>query len=581
MLSFVLLILGLGFVLSGYLSPAGIRLAQDKQYAEILSRTREAVIAFVVAESGPSQTPGQLPRPDVVANTASTKTYDGVAESGCFDQSKANGLPLIIDDPKVRCIGRFPWRNYGLSSVTSNENDPTGTMPWYAVSANLSLQGCFEFFNSDTINFSHTADTCPAHGVGPPDSLPYPWLTVRDARGVVLSDRVAVVIIVPGPPLNGQSRPPAPNLGGANQYLDSITVTVTNVTPECPGPPCTLTFNNADLDNDFIQAEPSATFNDRLIYITIDEIMAPIEARAGQEIRASVERFRTQYGSYPWLAPYADPNIAASYVAAVGTRSGLIPFYRTGQSFQSDFTWSVTGGTIDVSGTVNLNEVRNALHSIVSNGTCVWRTAKTVECSGDIPNPDPTKPTVVRRNVQIEYPPAWTNQVVTTTAATATTFTTRQVTRANGSLAGCLTTSIVRCVIVRDYSAAGNLIGDGELRVGTGSLTTSKIRMYPELPDWIMINRWHSLAVGVIASGWVPGAAGACPCLSAKLDGTVERNDLRFLVMMAGATLAGQTYPRASLNDYFDNANNRNIAAGQAFDRQSARSAVFNDNLFF
>ena len=576
LLSFVVLILAAGYVLTSYLSPTSVKLARDKEYAEILNSARDTLISAAVSASGVAEGPGNLSAPDVVADTAATKNYNGHSETGCFDQSKPNGLPLTTSGANVRCLGRLPWRTFGLSSPSSGENDVIGTMPWYAVSGNLAFQACLEYFNSEILAFSYTGSTCPAA-----TSLPFPGLTVRDGRGVVLSNRVAAVIIVPGPAINSQSRPPPPNLAGPNQYLDAATVTITTVTADCPGPPCTFTFSNADLDNDFIQADPGPTFNDRLIYITIDELMAKIEDRAGQEIRASVQRFHDLIVpvTYPWLAPYANPSVPANYTAAIGTRVGLIPFHKIGQEFTTDFSWRITGGTLDTSGTVDADALRNILNLVVSNGKCVWRNMKAVNCTGEILNPVPG---VARREVQIEYPTSWTNVVASSLPATATKFTTRQVERPAGrSFAACLTTSLIRCVIVRDYNAAGGLIGDGSLRTGSGSLTTSGIRLYPEFPEWVTDNHWHEFALGAIGPGWVAGGGAACPCLSTNLDGNPERSDVKFLVMMAGGLLAGQNRPSASANNYFDSTNNLAIATGLTFDRQSEASVSFNDQLYY
>ena len=579
LLSFVVLILAAGYVLTSYLSPTSVKLARDKEYADILQLARETVVAFAVSTSGAGERPGNLPAPDVVADSAATKNYNGDSELGCFDQSKPGGLPLIIDHINVRCLGRLPWRTFGLSGQAFSENDATGTMPWYALSANLAFQKCLEYLNSDILSFSYTGFICPVDDGLPPTSLPYPWLTVRDARGAVLSNRVAVVIFVPGPALNGQTRPPSPNLAGPNQYLDTVSVTVTTVTADCPGPPCTFIFSNADLDNDFIQADPSPTFNDRLIYITIDELMAKIEQRAGQEIRASVERFRDQFGTFPWLAPHGNPSVAANYAATIGTRVGLIPFHKIGQAFVTDFSWRIISVTLDATGTVTKAALRNSSPNlVVRDGTCIWTNMKTVNCSGNIFNPVPG---VAKRVVQIEYPSGWTNLTATPVLATATTFTTRQVTRPNGSFAACLTTSLIHCVIVRDYDAAGGLIGDGSLRAGNGSLITSGIRLYPEFPEWVTDNHWHELALGVIGPGWVAGGGSACPCLSINLDGSPTRSDVKFLVMMAGGLLADKTRPSANVNYYFDSANNRDIATGLIFDRQSAASVSFNDQLYY
>ena len=570
-------------MLTSYLSPTSIKLAQDKRYVEILNLARELLIANTVSAYRVDERPGDMPVPDVVADTPATKNYNGYAEVKCFDSSKPNGLPLIADHANLRCLGRLPWRTMKMATETGSENDVAGDMAWYAVSANLAFPKCLDYLNSDIFNFSYTSYVCPIDGVvGTPTSLPHPWLTVRDAQGIVLSNRVAAVIIVPGPQINGQSRPPAPNLAGPNQYLDAATVTITTVTTECPGPPCTLTFSNADLDNDFIQADQSPTFNDRLVYITIDEIMAKTEARAGQEILASVQRFRDSYGTYPWLAPYANPSVLGNYVAVTGTRIGRVPFYRAGKQFVTEFSWRVTNGNADLFGTVDTNTLRNTLNLVVTNGKCVWTDTKGINCEGEILNPEPiARPIIAKRTVQIEYPTSWTNTMFAWTLATATSYTTRQVTRPTGSLTACLTTFLMRCVIVRDYDAAGNIIGDGALKGGSGILQTSRIRLYPDLPKWFTDNHWHELALGAVGLGSVPGAGGTCPCLIITLDGSMGRSDVKFLIMMAGRPLAGQSRPSTGPSNYFDSINNRNVTNGQSFDQQTVLTNSFNDRLHY
>ena len=578
LLAFVVLILAAGYVLTSFLSPTSIKLAQDRQYTEILNRAREVLIASSVSAAGASERPGDMRRPDVVADTGPTKNYNGDSETGCFDRTKVNALPLIVDNANARCLGRLPWRSFGMSNEGISENDPTGIAPWYAVSGNLAFQACLNYLNSDLLDFSYVGFRCPAAGT----SLPFPWLTIRDATGAVLSNRVAFVIIVPGRANNGQSRPPPPNLAAPNQYLDAVTVTVTSVTPDCATPPCNLTYSNADLDDDFIQGDASQTFNDRLIYVTIDELMAKIEDRAGKEIRAGIQRFRDTYGApngtYPWLAPFADPTIddpngISNYKAVVGTRVGLVPFYKVGQRFDTEFSWQITGGTF--SGTPVMQAlVKNGM--IMTNGKCLWTNLRGVNCFGDIANPVPG---VARRRVEIEYPTSWTNTTITATQASATSHTIRQVLR-NGSLASCLTTTLVGCVVVSDYDVAGNLLSTGKLLSGTGTLQTSRIRLYPEFPAWVLDNHWHQFAVAAMGLGWIPGGS-ACPCLTIKLDGNLERSDVKLVVITAGKKLSGQTRPSAMPSDYFDSTNNRNLTTGQTFDRQSVLTNTFNDRLYY
>ena len=592
-----------------YLSSNTVKFDRERHFAVLLSTARDALIAYsITSAAGSSQRPGDMPAPDGFAATEIPKNYDGDTDTGCFDVSQLNGLPMVLDNANARCIGRLPWRTLAIPDLGPNENDPTGVMPWYAVSANLAQPGCVTYLNSDILALSHAGFVCPGAGA-PPTSLPYSWLTVRDAAGNVLSDRVAFVVLVPGPAINGQARPASPNLGGASQYLDSVTI----VTPSagCPTPPCV--FSNADFDNDFIAGQLSETFNDRLIFVTIDEMMAKVEVRVGREVTAAVQRFSQNYSplgkvNYPWLAPFANPDNANNYQSVPGSRVGLLPTHAVGKSFSTDFTWSVTSGTIALGGTVTNNMVRNTTGLTVANGTCTWTSLgeKSVDCRGTILSP--LLPVgVTSRLVEITYPSTGT-YTVTKTPATALTTATRRVARSNGSLSTCLATPN-SCVTVTDFQdsnlADDNVVpdptpptqvGQGFITGGTGTLTVSEIRVYPDLPSWYLGNHWNELTLGAVSEAFAPSGNGtACAvtpgdrCLTTTLEGNIERTDIPFLVMMAGPMLpataakaSAQLRPSANRNDYFDSVNNVDtLGTGLIFDRQLAPSTTFNDQLFF
>ena len=611
LLTFVVLILLASYAFLSYLSSNTIKFDRGRQVAVILSTAKDALIAYsVTSAAGSSQRPGDMPAPDGFAATETPKNYDGDTDTGCFDATQAGGLPMVLNNANARCIGRLPWRTLAMPYSGPSENDPTGVMPWYAVSANLAQPGCVNYLNSDVLKLSYSGFVCPGAGV-PPTSLPYPWLTVRDAKGNVLSDRVAFVVILPGPAINGQARPGPPNLGGANQYLDSVTINTTSV--GCPTPPCV--FNNADFDNDFIAGEQSETFNDRLDFVTIDELMAKVEARVGQEIKAALQRFSLNYSpatkvNYPWLAPFANPDVASNFKSVPGVRVGLLPTHAVGKAFSTDFTWSVANGTIVQGGTVTRNMVRNTTNLSVTDGTCTWTSAgeKSVDCKGTILSPNPLLPPgVTSRLVEITYPTTG-NYTVTRTPATVTTIANRRVARAVGSLSTCLATPN-SCVTVTDFQDADltddsaipdptppTQIGRGYITGGNGVLTVSQIRVYPDLPSWYVDNHWNQLVLGAVSEAFAPGGNGtACAatpgnrCLTSMLDGSVERTDIPFLAMMAGPVLpttaakgSPQLRSSANRNDYFDSINNVDVAGvGLTYDRQLAPSGSFNDQLFF
>jgi hypothetical protein len=87
------------------------------------------------------------------------------------------------------------------------------------------------------------------------------------------------------------------------------------------------TYNNSDSDGlpdaapcgapaeDFIVYPDSRTtaaandsFNDRLIYVTIDELMPKVERRVLGDAAVGLESYRTTHGRYPWLSPFQDPR---------------------------------------------------------------------------------------------------------------------------------------------------------------------------------------------------------------------------------------------------------------------------------
>ena len=281
-------------VTAGLLSAFNSRNSQAAHGDQILVASRDALLGFSVSALN-GYRPGDMPFPDTLSKSEAPRNYDGKADTGgCIDSSKSDGT-LIPNGEKMRCLGRLPWRDLGLQLPDDSENDPTGVMPWYAVSANL-VDPCLKSINPGTLDLAYPSPTSyPADCPGTPtDSrLPHPWLTVRDAQGNILSDRVAFIVILPGPAIGTQSRIPSPNLGEAKEYLDTYAVRVNSTgCPNGANTPCT--FRNDDLDNDFIIGDtndPQNVFNDRLIYVTIDDLIAGAEKRALAEAAAQLRSF--------------------------------------------------------------------------------------------------------------------------------------------------------------------------------------------------------------------------------------------------------------------------------------------------
>ena len=593
---FILVGIGMLALFTGSLNTNETQLERQRIAPQALAQAKEALLGYATSPSSSGQRPGDLLRPDNFASTESPPNYDGQSDSGCLDASQPSGLPLIATGQNQRCLGRLPWRTLGMQIDGPSENDPTGIMPWYAVSANLVDPTCLATLNSSILNLAYTGYSCAG------TSLPHPWLTVVDSKGNVLSNRVALVVIIPGPPIGSQSRPVSP-LAGPTAYLDTVTV-LPSCTPPCvPG-----TYSNAAFSpgNQFIAGEDSSRvaatdpnyqqpylFNDKLIYVTIDELIVAVEKRVGNEVKAAMAAFKSNYANYPWLAPFADPSMASSFRAQAGVAAGLqglVPYNGPGQSFDTEFNWSVTGTpTYTVSGTVTSAVM--GLGSIgVNDGVCTWTATglplKQVQCTATLSNPQPG---VAKRVVSLKFG-GTSGTSSTQTVGTPTTHTTRKVV-----CSGNLVPSSTRCLklagdfTIKDYDSASTLIGSGTITGGTGTITTSNIRLYPALPDWYVDNQWQQFVYGAVAPGYSPGSANLC---SAGCLNVGSRTDVQALVITAGKAIlnapfaaskgspgAAQTRPSGSLADYLDSVENSN--GDNTFDAPSNSVAPNNNDMIF
>ena len=321
----LVLVLGATAFLISQLDGTGVKIERDKNNALILAKAKTALIGYAIGVIGSGQRPGDLIRPDSLSTSETPANYDGTADSGCLDASKPNGLPLInSSNVNWRCLGRLPWKDLGMSINAPSENDPNGVMPWYAVSANLVDPTCLAVLNSNTLNLTFNPGPLDCSGA----TLPYPWLTVHDGSGNAVSNRVAAVIFIPGAARGAQARPNSPSLAAANQYLDTLVVPAGCAAPCVPG-----SYNNAGMNNDFIFASENIplaatnNFNDQLVYITIDELMAATEKRAAQEATSQLRSYYLASSGTPAnrFYPYA-ANLGDNNNACVNSKlTGLLP----------------------------------------------------------------------------------------------------------------------------------------------------------------------------------------------------------------------------------------------------------------
>jgi hypothetical protein len=169
--------------------------------------------------------------------------------------------------------------------------------------------------------------------------VPFPWLNVVDDRGNLLSSEVAIVLILPGPPVNAAQQRSAPNDRSPAAFLEGLTVAA-----GCPAPCVPGTYNNAaytvasGLAWTFVNAPPSTSlgpppsyyqqpfaFNDRLIYITASEYLEAMETHARLDALNTLKQFKKTYGFLPYSGDHPPPPAPLEASCALSSHLGLLP----------------------------------------------------------------------------------------------------------------------------------------------------------------------------------------------------------------------------------------------------------------
>lgn len=267
----VIMIVGAATVLVSSLGSSAITIERDKTTASALAQAREALIGYAISDSNH---PGSLPCPDVDDDGKLTMNVDYVGSS-C-----------------VSLIGRLPWKTLGLSEL----RDGTIEHLWYAVSKPFAAIGT-PHINSDTQG----------------------TLTIS---GTSSASNVIAIVFAPGAAINSTHRSPSataacPSLKDspdvaqswcATNYLEgSNTALSTWATPN-------LAYQSADT---------SSTFNDRMIFITHQNLMPLIEKRIAREVRSCLDGYALSHSStYPWAAPVDDTS---NYAGTTNTLFGRLP----------------------------------------------------------------------------------------------------------------------------------------------------------------------------------------------------------------------------------------------------------------
>jgi len=326
-LIFIAFILGLGAAVY-LLNTSNLDLLKAKQDAKTYQALEEAKVALISWAVSHKYTPGQLPWPD--RKETSNPNYDGSSDcvATTFQPSYLLGqLPSLPTtspclDPNTGSVVYTGLSTY--PSLGQEFRDAQGNRLWYAVSRNL----VHDYENAEDPIINPGMINAP-HSITPylrqSGTQSYPWLQVLDRNGNLVSDRVAAVLIAPGYPLGGQDRS---GVADPNQYLDGFSIGAAN-------------YKNSDyalVNEDFIMGEDSRkvsandptflqpyNFNDKLVYITIDELMAALEKRVGEQTRASLKSYQDANGYYPYAAHL---GTTLRYTADGNLQSGFLPIFQ-------------------------------------------------------------------------------------------------------------------------------------------------------------------------------------------------------------------------------------------------------------
>ena len=330
---------------------------ENSAATKILAQSKEALLAWAAMPDTTSTAnlgyrgarPGALPYPDIYGKDTSSSPirYDGMQDRGCLPSNWTGTQSLVIPGgapANIRCLGKIPWRLLGIelqglnfTTTFNRTTDGAGIVPWYAVSANLvdhnSGAECPGRLDASIATASATGCGLATDAI---PTRPFPWLQVRDQFGVILSNRVAAVLIMPGQPTARQTGTLTQNNRRFNtarpdQFLDTVRNSLCTPTGYCDNARVSasqmefiqcVTASTTLNDSRFTQPY---TCNDRLIYITVDELMQAASDRAAREAITCLNA----YGKTNGKAPFADdPNDSSAlfwktYVA--GNYAGLLP----------------------------------------------------------------------------------------------------------------------------------------------------------------------------------------------------------------------------------------------------------------
>ena len=531
--AFIIALAATVYVLKIY-DPDKLRLEQDKKTYLALNNAKQALIAWSV---GHSYTPGQMPWPDRHLDPG---IYDGSSDcvTTTFQYSYLLGeLPTLPDTSP--CLDPNTGLNIyaGLSTYSGIGNDfrdGQGNRLWYAVSRNLVRD--------------HETSTNPIINPSIINSPTYPWLQVLNRNGLLISSQVAAVIISPGAALSGQNRSGAAD---ASQFLDRFQIgaaVYNNRGYATPDEDFIVGDDNRNVSpNDLTFVQPYS-FNDKLVYITIDELMAALEKRVGEEVRSNLKSYaKIHAGDYPFAAALGGVGSTRKYRCVNNNLLGSLPVdnpldtctyssnatsVNSACNFQDitrvEFRKSTSGNftTASANCTTSGTTCRCTGAGSCAAGAVVFSCSAAGGCSAN----EAGRIRFIGASLDSSNSPICSVGALTTTCPQSRTIT-------------CNNTSPT---VTLGYSC-------------TESIST--------LPAWFAANRWQDSVLYELKRAMDP------------LTITVGNKSTRSAIITAGAAIPPQIRSSCNVNDYLDGA--VNVSADSVYEPTSrTRSNNYNDQTF-
>lgn len=223
------------------------RQEQERNSAMALQQAKESLIGDAAANSDINSA-GYLRLPDL------GRSNEGESQEGLA------AINFIENDQNHSVIGKLPWNTLGIPPLY----DQHGECLWYIVSGRFKKTPKTEPFNWDTQG----------------------QIDIIDGSGTLIASNIAAMVVAPGSPLDGQSRaqsdPVYSQCGGnyvASNYLDpgDVANAIAGQVNYFAG-----SINGRVASNDgnkrFVMAS-GPHFNDRFLWITVDDIFRPIIQR--------------------------------------------------------------------------------------------------------------------------------------------------------------------------------------------------------------------------------------------------------------------------------------------------------------